>query len=72
MFKRQKVPARKKKLCFKFAYPHVAHITEGEADKEQQRLSNKFKGSEFEVFICPFCKKFHVGKVPANDNDDEY
>lgn len=70
MFKRQKIPARKVVRCFAFATPHIAHKDERKAEKERIRLANKFRGSEFEVFECPFCNKFHVGKVIEGYGDE--
>ena len=71
MFKRQKIPARKRVRCFSLASPHICHKTEEKAEKERLKLANRFKGSEFEVFECPFCKKYHVGKVPPEDEFDD-
>lgn len=70
MRKRQKIPARKVKRCFQYASPHICHTEEIRAMKERDRLAKQFKSSDFEVFLCPYCKRFHVGKVPKNDEDD--
>lgn len=69
-FKLQKIPARKRKLCFKLMSPHIKHDTEKIAEKEKDKLAAKFKGSKFDTFQCPHCKKWHVGKLEESDETE--
>jgi hypothetical protein len=71
VFRPRKIPARKKRICHHHQTPHRCHDNDYEGQKkaeaERVRLSNKFKGSSFDVFLCDYCHKLHVGKVPDEE-----
>lgn len=72
-FKRQKVPAIKRRLCFALKSPHKSHRGDDgyeRAKDEYNKLSNKFKGSKFDIFWCEKCRGWHVGKLPEPEEEE--
>ena len=49
------------------------HETFQRAHKECQRLAGENPDKNFTVYKCPYCKKYHVGKVKKGEpeRDDE-
>lgn len=60
MYKRQKVPARKKVFCHRNGKPYKRHKEIYWAHREQEGLTAKFPGKKFELRTCEFCKCLHV------------